>query len=84
MDVKCPMSKERRLSIKSENGTDNDVTGCDTDIEIYQSAENNDQNNHNTSDDLRQFDVLDEVQGDDTGSEDENDGKQILKKTFEF
>lgn len=79
MDEECPMSKERRSSIKSENGTDSDVKGCDNDTKTCQSAENNDQNSHGISHDLRQFDVLDEVQGDDTGSEDENDGKQIMK-----
>lgn len=82
MDVECPMSKERRLSMQSENGTNSDFNGCYNDINTYHSAENNDQNSHNISDDLRQFDVLDEVQGDDTGSEDENDGKQILKNPF--
>lgn len=80
MDVGCPMRKELRLSMKCENGTDNDVKGCDNDDIPCQSAENNDKNNHNISEDLRQFDVLDEVQGDDTGSEDENYGKQFLLK----
>lgn len=80
MDVECPMSKERRLSMKSENGTDSGIRGCDNDYKNCQSAENNVQNRHDISDDLRQFDVLDEVQGDDSGSEDENDGKQNIEK----
>lgn len=79
MEVECPMSKERRLSMKSENGTDSDVKGYDNDTKTCQSAVNDDRNSYDISDDLRQFDVLDEVQGDDTGSEDENDGKQLLK-----
>lgn len=82
MDIECPMSKERRLSMECESRAENDTDGYDDNTETCPMADNNDQNCHNISEDLRQFDVLDEVQGDDTGSENDNDGKRISKIHF--
>lgn len=95
--MSCPMDEgrlgaagiKRKLSMNEECGDaqsshsndDNleEMSNSYTEKHSSENSESVDVNEH-----LRQFDVLDEVQGDDSGSENDDDGQKGKNQSFSF
>lgn len=77
MDAECIANRKRKLSMESENGNElnADSNSLTVSNETCPMDDENGQSGNDIADDLRQFDVLDEVQGDDSGSENGQNGK---------